>query len=228
MSIFDSVSFDTSGFILKSEERGWRIWQTADGDGVGVLYFDHPPDIKADLDCVEDVRAYYRRAFSAGGVGLVEADVIQADGCLATRTIIKKPQRPAGMSYIGSITLPFRDFSFALMVECFERGMTGARDTVVFERLLDSGTVWVDVSKRERPIQGWMRDPYDPSIQLPVMRNLADDEKYDSEFPTHPLSRVRAILRHIQPTLQLIPDLKVSPRFVFSRPQGKKPWWKIW
>jgi hypothetical protein len=34
-------------------------------------------------------------------------------GCLTTRLIVKVPHNP-GMTYVGSITLPFHDFSYVL------------------------------------------------------------------------------------------------------------------
>ena len=36
-----------------------------------------------------------------------------------------------------AITFPFKDFSFVMKFECPEQGMTGIRDTAIFEKLND-------------------------------------------------------------------------------------------
>ena len=43
----------------------------------------------------------------------------------------------------------------------------------------------------------WARDPYAPTyrgVDRSVLRFLSDDEKYDGQFPDHPLSKVRRVL----------------------------------
>jgi hypothetical protein len=54
-------------------------------------------------------------------------------------------------------------------------------------------------------VVGWFQDPYNPAYDGNVVRSLADDEQYDSLVPSHPLSRLRRLLLHIQRTLQVDP-----------------------
>jgi hypothetical protein len=90
--------------------------------------------------------------------------------------------------------------------------------------------------QRKSEIHGWSQDPYDPAINAPLMRNLAENEHYDAQFPHHPLSRLRSVLRQLQPSLRLAPELKELPPFVYppatpalaTSRQDKKPWWKPW
>ena len=58
------------------------------------------------------------------------------DGCRAVWLIVKAPQKPHGMTYIGSLTFPFRNFSFVLKAVCVEHGTPGMREAVVLERFL--------------------------------------------------------------------------------------------
>jgi cysteine peptidase C11 family protein len=51
------------------------------------------------------------------GTGVIEVDRVDINGCRAMRTIFKAQQQPTGLTYIGALTFPFRDFSF-LKIGC--------------------------------------------------------------------------------------------------------------
>ncbi|MBC8136664.1 MAG: hypothetical protein H8F28_12315 [Fibrella sp.] len=128
------------------------------------------------------------------------------------------------MTFIGSLTLPFRDLSYVVKVQCAEEGVTGIRDAVVLDKMLEAGEIEFSGGK----MQGWMQDPYDPAVNAPLMRNLSEDIRYDVDFPDHPLSRLRSILGRVQVSLHLAPEIKNAPPFVFTESTGKKPWWNVW
>jgi hypothetical protein len=227
MRFLDSITFDTTGFALEGDLNGTRVWHTQTGDGIWLYYFNKPPDISADLNSVDEVRKFYRVVATSAGLGTIEVETLSLDGCPAIRTIFKTPQQPFGMTYLGSITLPFRNFSYVVKVQCMEYGITGIREAVMTEVLLAAGQIQVD---EDRPglILGWWQDPYDPSVRAPLMRNRAEAEEYDSRFPDHPLSRLRAILGQVQSTLHITPEIKSEPAFTFPRGRVKKPRWKLW
>jgi hypothetical protein len=131
------------------------------------------------------------------------------------------------MAYLGSITVPFQEFSFVVKIQCPERGVTGIRDSTVLDQKLASGQVTID--RMSKALRGWMRDPYAPSIFDGFAWNLSEAEEYDKMFPDHPLSRLRLELNRVQATLQIADDVKRTPRFEFAaRREAKKPWWKFW
>jgi hypothetical protein len=156
------------------------------------------------------------------GLGVIEIDTLEINECLVIRTIFKAPQEPSGMSYWGSIMLPFRDFSYVVKVHCREDSITtGLRETVVFEEMLKSGQIKVRAGKSGKAItqdtiEGWAEDPYDDAIKIPLMRNLAEAEAYDTQFPNHPLTRLRRILRRIVETMSIDDRLKHEPKFEFN------------
>lgn len=83
------------------------------------------------------------------------------------------------MVYVGSVTLPFRGFSFVAKVQCEERGMTGAKEALLLSRRLARGS-----SLEQAMGPGW--NPDDPQL--------------DRSFPDHPVARCRRaldeVLRH--------------------------------
>lgn len=210
------LSFDETDFQRQPTRDGVQVWFTPQGDGLGLFYFPIPPDIEADIQAVDSVRAYYRRLVNQPGstVGIIEVDTLTIDGCRAVRTVLKAPQQPAGRTYIGSLTFPFRDFSFVLKVQCAERGMTGLRETMVLNRLTGSGETAIDPDSGT-PI-GWLDDPYDPAENGPMTRNRSERPEYDADFPDHPLSRARQILSHLEQSVTLDPNVKRQPAFAWK------------
>jgi hypothetical protein len=226
MRSLDSVTFDTTEFEPREGRDGVRVWHTPAGDGLGLFYFPTPPDIPAGIDSIAEIRAFYRRIALEAGSAIIEVNRLALDGCPAIRTINKVPQQPSGMTYIGSLTLPFRDFSYVVKVQCREVGVTGIREALVADELLQAGVVTIDESGQ---VQGWMQDPSDPAAKAPLGRNRADSEEYDARFPEHPLSRLRSVLKRVQETLRVTEELKQVPPFTGEKPSvPPKPWWKIY
>jgi hypothetical protein len=188
--------------------------------------FSLSPDIDADLNSVEGVRARYRRLASASGLAIIEIETPIVQGRRCVRTIFKMPQQPTGMTYLGSLTLPFRDFSYVLKVGCVEQGMTGVRDAIVLDEFMKRGAVSISL---EGGIEGWMEDPYDASLRAPFMRNRAEGREYDAKFPQHPLSRARQVMDRLEETVTLAPELQEAPSFEYIASQQRaKPWRQRW
>jgi hypothetical protein len=70
----------------------------------------------------------------------------------------------------------------------------------------------------------WMVDPYNSEYDSIARYNLSDDEKYDENFPDHPLSRSRNYLKSVIDELVLSESLFGYPKFS----EIEKPWWKLW
>ena len=165
----------------------------------------------ASLDDIEALRAGYRAVAARAGGAALEIEVISVDDCRGVRLILKVPQAPAGMVYIGSLTLPFRDFSYVVRVQCAEGSLSGARDTIILAELIKTGEVKLDGDQTQPT--GWRTDPYDPLVGGPPARNLSELPRYDARFPNHALSRLRRILPRIEATLRLAEDVKAEKRF---------------
>jgi hypothetical protein len=221
MQSLNSIEFDTSGFDFEGEHGGALIWYTPEGEGIGLFHFSIPPDIQVDLGSIDRVRGYYRTAAMSHGAAIVEVDILQLAGCQIVRQVGKVPQQPTGMTYMGSITLPFRDFSYVVKVQCMETGTTGVRDSTVLAEKMSAGEVTFD--EETMKLRGWMHDPYDRTISYPLSPdgstcsyNSSDSAQYDEYFPAHPLSRLRRILARIQTTLTVDRDVCNAPKFEYN------------
>jgi len=211
MISLDSVTFDEKGFVRQDEQANVRLWLCSTGDQLGLFLYSIRPDLGAGLDNPDGLRRFYRSLAEPAGFGIIEVELRQLDGCEAVRTIFKAPQEPAGRTYLGSLTIPFADFSFVLKVQCVEAGMTGQRDTFVLSELLSKGEIGLDVEGGSK--SGWVQDPYDPTQVSAMTMNRSERTEYDSMFPDHPLSRARQILAHLEQTIRLSQAVKGSRRF---------------
>src|SRR5262245_40724545 len=117
MRSLDSVTFDLPGLVLQGDLDGVRNWSTAQGDSISLNDFRIATDIEGDIRSTTSVRNFYRTGVVTSGAAIIEVDTPEIDRCLAIRVIIKVPQQPHGITYLGSVTLPFRDFSYVLKIQ---------------------------------------------------------------------------------------------------------------
>lgn len=221
MATLADISLNHPAWTQESADASLAVWRHDQGDALGVYFYDLPPDIGASLDDVDGLRAFYRGAVTQGGGGLVEVDVVPVGSVPAVRTIFKLPQEPSGMTYLGSLTIPFESFSFVVKSQCREHGMTGMRDATVFAAMN------LPLDSRAGQAVGWAQDPYDPSFKGSVLRNRADDEEWDEKFPQHPLSRCRRNLRTLGETITLADSVVAAAPFLGPRgtKAKKRGWW---
>lgn len=74
-------------------------------------------------------------------------------------SIVKSKQNPSGMQYNLTMHINMNEYSFNIQVFCDEVGMTGMRDSVVIQKLINEGTV------KMPNMDGWFKDPYDNSFK---------------------------------------------------------------
>lgn len=204
------LTFDETDFESQVGRDGVLIWLTPKGDGLGLFYFAVPPDIEANLENVDGVRAFYARSAHEAGLGVVETEVVTVDGCVAVRTIFKLAQGQTGRTYLGALTFPFRNFSYVFKVQSPERGVTGIRESAVLATLMSRGTPALDTNTGQ--LSGWLDAPYDSNEAGPMTRNISERPEYDALFPEHPLSRAD----HLQRTVVVDNDVKRQPKYVRS------------
>ncbi|SPT60450.1 hypothetical protein [Actinomadura madurae] len=202
---------------LRFDQTGWEplqpgAFRNADGDTLALYGFDLPPDLPAPLEQLDLLRARIVAKTAESGGGVVELDVITLDGLPAVRQIVKLPlpDRPAGVAYLASFTVPRADRSLVLKLQCLEQGVTGMRDSVAFNHFM---TEYGQGRDMQEMMRWWAQHPYTPEVQGGLPRNLSDDPGWDPHFPQHPLSRARRILATLPATIELHPDFKAAPPF---------------
>ena len=191
----DSVSFDTNGYRYDGETDGHRTWFTPDGDGIGLFFFPEAPGLPAQAQTSAELQAFYRGRVCNEQVNMVEFRLVTITGITCIWMVLKIPRQPHGMTYIGSLTIPFAEFSFVIKMQCEEHGITGVREAALFLIAQQQGTVQIAAD-------GKLGGDWNP-----------DDERYDTKFPDHPVSRLRRGFARIMATLRVQEAAKNARRF---------------
>ena len=202
-------------------------WTNSEGLVIGLNHLGQDKGLRDRMSDVKAVRDHYRAGFAKQGMGLIECDVLDIEGMPAVRAIGKVILQPTRAAYAGTIALPLPKESYVLNVIVQEAGITGIRETSVMLKIsteLEKRGFALDLPSEDKskenkaPINWrnastgavlqWTQDPYDPEIQGPCLRNMADAPEHDAGFPQHPLSRVRKALQCLTQGIGLSPELK--------------------
>ncbi|WP_416969232.1 hypothetical protein [Streptomyces sp. 4F14] len=203
MNIADTpvTGLDLTGF----EEVGPGLWQDGAGLLLSVHFFPLVPDLPAPLHDSERLRAGAAQGVAEHGGGLIEAEFGALDGVPAVWQLVKMPlgSRP-GQAFLASWTVPRDRSSVVVKVQAAEGAVTGMREALI---LAEVG-----------PEEYFRPHPYGARGGLPY--HVGDLERWDARFPDHPLTRVRAALRRVAPTVTLDEEFKGLPGFGEARRRG--------
>lgn len=183
-------------------------WQ--DGDGNELILTAAEALDGTDIYDVGALRTYCRRLAESNDAGLVEATIVQGQLGLTVQLIYKKLEKPA-FTFTGVQVIPLPMASLTWAVVCSEKGTTGDREAVVTAALMMQGQLTLEAYK-----ESWACDPYDPlyrGVERSTLRYISDDSSYDAQFPRHPLSQVRRLLRELlrHPDFSMMPNSPMQP-----------------
>jgi hypothetical protein len=190
-----SITFDDSRYSYQGERNGARIWFLQEGGGVGLYFFSKPPGLPKGLTVVGQLQDFY-----AGQMGpkqrIVECRILPLDGIRSIWLVSTEPApQTGGAVYLGSLTIPFKEFSFVVKMQCQEQGITGVREALVVDSALRDGRATFQNGKL-------------------IMEGFSsDDEQFDTQIPQHPLSRIRRELRQIAESLRIEQQVKNERQF---------------
>lgn len=203
----NSITVPDFGWQVADQRSSIIVYvNESESASLSVNYFAKQPDLPTAKD-IEFLKSYYRELIYPNG-GLIETGFVTLNGITAVKAIFKIKQ-PAGMAYVASVTIPFRDFSFVIKLQAIETGVTGMRDAVVTEKLLEKN----EISVGDYGFENWFSDPYDKNITSGVLMNQSEQQQYDSEFPGHPLTIVREGINKIVSEIQFTNEVLNSAPF---------------
>jgi hypothetical protein len=113
------------------------------------------------------------------------------------------------MTYLASLTIPFKKCSYVVKIQAVEVGTTGMRDTIIADELLKEGKI----TSGTESFEGWFSDPYKPSFEEGTPMNLSEGITYDAKFPEHPLSQARSLLAKIEAEITFADELAKQKKF---------------
>jgi hypothetical protein len=198
------LAFDTTG-LQRHDERTWFDPRT--GDQVSLTYFDLEPDLPASLEELPLLRQRLAHVLAEAGT-LVEAHVVTIDSVPALYQVVKLPipGRQTGLMFVAALTVPKATGSVVLQVLCQEGNTSGIRESMVSAQIGFENC--------------FPPHPYAPGLQGVLPWNVADDQRWDAQFPEHPLSRARVWAHRTIRTARVDPNFARLPPF---RPTAQEP-----
>lgn len=110
-------------------------------------------------------------------------------------SIVKTLNKPSGVQYFMLMHIAYENIAINVNGHFIETGMTGLRDTTIWELAYREGIVSSTNNSK------WCFDPYDKTLKRSYLMNLSEKEEYDEMFPDHPLSQCRKFVKLITQTL---------------------------
>lgn len=195
-----SISVPDLGWTKEKETESIIQWINPDqAMALSVNFFPMKPDIPTVKD-INTIRKFFRNNIVKQNGGLIYVDFLKVADLVAVKTIFKIPQDPSGMTYLASCTIPFYKYSYVVKIQAPELGITGFREMAIADRM-----------RKEKKVsqidEGWSSDPYDATFKDGNRMNVAEDEKYDSQFPNHPLTRARKFINEIIPKIEFADEV---------------------
>jgi hypothetical protein len=204
----NSISVPNFGWN-KEEKESRIVWVNPEQSVlISLNFFDLQPDLPTIKD-LDFLRNFYRKNVISAKGGIVEVSFLDVHNTPSVKTILKIPQPESGMTYIASVTIPFENCSFVVKIQAAEVDITGVRDSFILNKLLNTGEITFD----DNGLQNWFEDPYDPTIKEGTPMNKSEQEQYDAEFPQHPLSIARALIKQAIQQIVFKPEINELSAF---------------
>ncbi len=170
---------------------------------ISINYFDKSPDLPVLKD-MKVIRSFFRGQIIEHNGGLIQVDLANSEKYKIIKTIFKIPQEPAGIVYLASLTIPFKDCSYVIKIQAPEMENIGDRESIILDRLKhDGGNSYQNLSS----------DPYMQSFTKGTLMNKSEEKIYDIEFKDHPLSLARKLLDEIETKITFKPELEKLKKY---------------
>lgn len=206
----DSISIPDLGWSKRGFNNQVREWNNNQTPTILSLNFF---DLQPDLPTIQDVnllREMYRSQVSQYNGGLIEVDIIEIKGFLVVKTILKIKANSEGITYLSSLTIPFKNCSYVIKLQASEYGVTGIRDATIANTLLSENKIAIG----EGGYEDWFEDPYEVNFSEGLLMNKSEKVQYDSEYPNHPLSQSRKLLERIGNEIEFGEALVKAKKFI--------------
>ncbi|MEU6562114.1 hypothetical protein [Nocardia nova] len=191
------IVFETGG-LQQLDQTTWG--NPATRDIITLSYIDLEPDLPAALSDIDTLRRRLTELQAEFGC-LIEAHAITVDSQPALLRLEKFPlaDQATGLGFTAGIVVPKAGCSAILKIMCPETGRSGVREAAVVPK--------VGFTNMFPP------HPYAPEIKGKLPYNVADDARWDPQFPDHPLTRARRWITHISRTARIDPRFAALPPF---------------
>jgi hypothetical protein len=185
-----SIRWDKTDWKFVKEENEMRYWGHTKIPEImrEVFKFGSYGNLPSNWRAPGIAENYFQEIAKKTEKVAIETEIVDLRGIAGVKSVFKGPDdRPTGMfQYWGVLVLPFNGFFYMVQFISHNHQPNDERPSVVMAMTVNFE----------------QRDPRYFSKQ-PLQRMPYDEPEWDSMFPTHPLSRVRRYLTHVENTLEV-------------------------
>jgi hypothetical protein len=204
------LGIGNSSWKVLSEDETTLSWLVEPGLGVTLMVQPGYSKILLHPEDKTALYASYRNEALGYKGGLVEVETRAKSGAgfaLVTMKFpnaeISKDLNSTGRAYQMNAIIPTYDKTYVIQVAAVETGVTGTREaTVMLIYMQEAGIK--DLKEASKKFQ---HDPYDHKYDDGALFTVSDERRWDKDFPTHPLTRIRTMMEKIVDSLTL--DAKI-------------------
>lgn len=206
-----SIEIPTNGFQLISSNKEKKSWSDEISTEISLNFFKKKPDLPF-LD-KDKLVPFFRNQISINNGAIIEIDSFKINHFDLVKTILKFKisTNEFGQNhiiYLGSLIIPFKDYSFVIKIQSFEEGIIGVRESIIFNDLLfESDGDLINVQ------ENWSKDPYDSELISDFLMNTSEKEVFDVKFDNHPLTIIRNKMKKIEENIKFDSELEKIEKF---------------
>lgn len=213
MPSITSLRFDLANWHIKERSEHRIVWFNWVPDMLVLEYSPHPIAFPAALNDLASLRAFTEYMVRQNAGAVISVEKVVCDELEGMKSIFKYRQTPSskrsplGTAYLGLYIFPLAELHYILKVQCCEYGPTGLREAAI-------AMLHPRPERNAYKLISSMEELLIDMGQQQVRATLADEEQYDVSFPSHPLSRLRGYLKHIEETITVDESVKLAEPFV--------------
>lgn len=212
------IMVDDHGWALHHRALHTISWDNEVDDRLTVMFSMEPPDLCAVPDGAPAndaaLRAFYQRQTRENHGAVLEIESVRVAGVPSLRTLFRFPHRPVpGVVYLGSLVVPFQEWSYILRIQTADRNPWSQRYVRVLEQRLANPTTVVDPATAS-PVD-WYCPPYGADA-VPPCRDQSELPEHDAGHPNDALTRARRTLDHLIVSTRFDDRVLEQPRFTLN------------
>jgi hypothetical protein len=194
-----AIGFDLTQWFPTDPPMPGR-WQSDNGATLTLRRQTQPFDVPLDTSD-EELRDLFAPYVEQTGDRLIDVHwtwIAEVRSLSITTEGSLTPTGIGGKYYITKLMIPSGNACWSITITAQEGGVTGIRETIFVNRFL------VRLSADQDPISS-INDSMDR------IRSEAMEERWDADFPDHPLSIVRAATSRVLRSITFNPDMPIAP-----------------
>jgi len=128
---FDSTGFRYDGESQKGKKRLWHVHET---DELGLYLIELPPDLPRTNTVFKNYKHYFQGFLEGSNGTMIDCAIVTINGCQSIVSSYSVPLGALRKTFVGSIHVPFEEFSFVFKCQCEGAENGGLKEAILANR----------------------------------------------------------------------------------------------